>query len=184
MNDVNWQSQYQEWMDQVRIFLREIAQVYLSDTPRLPEALSQKIVPLSQTAQHIRKRYEDEYGKLPLDNSDLLWVDRVYQFLRELSGVYLSDRPFLPEDLSHKALDLAKEAKRIQEQSHHSEFGSTGSSTRQLPLPADGMIDELQKKIKLQWANSTNSNAPEWQQLMAILDVAKKLYDQLTVDSR
>lgn len=191
MNDVNWQSKYQDWIGKVRLFLRQTAQAYLSDTPRLPETLAQQIVPLSQKAQEIRKIYQDESGHLPEWDKDLLWLDQVSQFLRELSSLYLSDQPSLPQnllDLSSRARVLAKEAQRIQEHSPSSNPANPGiapSADRDGPdsLPDlaqdDITIENLQKKIKIQWADSPNPNAPEWQQLIILLDVAKGLYRNL-----
>ncbi|MDJ1179439.1 hypothetical protein PJF56_11250 [Roseofilum sp. BLCC_M91] len=195
MNDVNWQLKYHDWIGKVRLFLRQTAQAYLSDTPRLPETLAQQIVPLSQKAQEIKNDYQDDSGNLPEGDPDLLWLDQVSQFLRELSSVYLSDQPSLPQnlfDLSSRARQLAKEAQRIQDNGSssnaaHAPTGETSSSDLNedgdSPLPPaanhDLTIEDLQKKIKIQWANSQNPNAPEWQQLIVLLDVAKGLYRNL-----
>ncbi|MDJ1175422.1 hypothetical protein [Roseofilum capinflatum] len=195
MNDVNWQSEYRDWIGKVRLFLRQTAQAYLSDTPRLPETIAQQIVPLSQKAQEIKKDYQDESGNLPEGDADLLWLDQVCQFLRELSGVYLSDQPSLPQnlfDLSSRARELAKEAQRIQdngssstsaytptENTSSSDLDNSGDSPLPPGVSHDLTIEDLQKKIKIQWANSQNPNAPEWQQLIVLLDVAKGLYRNL-----
>jgi len=194
MNDVNWQSKYHDWIGKVRLFLRQTAQAYLSDTPRLPETLAQQIVPLSQKAQEIKKDYLDESGNLPEGDRDLIWLDQVSQFLRELSSVYLSDQPSLPQnlfDLSSRARELAKEAQRIQDNdsSVNAAYAPPETTSRSdldhgnSPLPPlgshDVSIEDLQKKIKVEWANSNNPNAPEWQQLIVLLDVAKGLYRTL-----
>lgn len=191
MNDVNWQSKYQDWIGKVRLFLRQTAQAYLSDTPRLPEPLAQQIVPLSQKAQEIRRMYQDESGHLPEGDTDLQWLDKVSRFLRELSALYLSDEPSLPQnllDLSSRARVLAKEAQRIQEHSPSSNPATPGiGASADVDGPDsppslakdDLTIENLQKKIKIQWADSSNPNAPEWQQLIVLLDVAKGLYRNL-----
>ncbi|MBP0031072.1 hypothetical protein [Roseofilum sp. Guam] len=194
MNDVNWQSKYKDWIDKVRLFLTQTAQAYLLDIPRLPETLTPQITPLSRKAKEIKEIYQDESGNLPEGDVDLLWVDQVHQFLQKLSDLYLaSNQPSSLHnhlDLSSQARTLAKEAKRIQEhpsqpKSTHGSPGITPSSDLDKhdslpPLSRDDMsIEDLQKKIKIQWANSSNPNAPEWQQLIVLLDVAQGLYRNL-----
>ena len=204
MNDVNWQSEYKQWVGDVRGFLLKVAQAYLSDSPRLPEALYQESLSLRQTAQEVSNRYQGTLDNGYNDDPDWLWLNRVLKFLRELSGIGLSDRPVMQKDLlekSHEASSLAKEAKRIEEQSYSTGRSTSTSSASAPPSvqpegktfegksfddkPAmtpggvNQSIDDLQKKIKIQWANSGNPNSAEWQQLIVLLDIAKRLYQGL-----
>lgn len=53
-NNLYWQCQELEWVEQVRQILLELSRLSLSEIPRLPAHMGQKALSLAQTAQEIK----------------------------------------------------------------------------------------------------------------------------------
>lgn len=197
MNNFQWQSSELEWVERVRQLCVEIARAALSDLPALPDRLSQKALPLAEQGEDLVDTISARQGISPSDRSqspELAWIDRVRQFFLELSRLSLSERPQLPDHLSQRSLDLAEEAQDIQEaaEAARESGGSPDSVSEGSPeiakpqmsssdvldanLSPGLLLDRLQKSVKIQWAHSDRPDAPEWQQLVNLLDIARSLY--------
>lgn len=197
MNNFKWQSSELEWVERVRQLCVEIARAALADLPTLPNRLSQKALPLAEQGQEILDAATNRQGISESDRSqypELEWVDRVRQFFLELSRLSLSDHLRLPDHLSQRSLDLAEEAQEIQEAAEAAKenispmeavldrapLSETPISPRQGAVNTDRspglLLEQLQKSVKIQWANSNHPDAPEWQQLINLLEIAQSLY--------
>jgi hypothetical protein len=196
MNKFKWQSSDLEWVERVRQLCVEIARAALADIPKLPDNLSQKAIPLAEQGLHILEAVgnqgisEAERSQCP----ELAWIEKVRQFFLDLSRLSLSERPRLPDHLSQRSLDLAEEAQDIQDAGEAVvENAFLMETTLDLPTSAETpttpsqkalatnrspglLLELLQKSVKIQWANSSNPDAPEWQQLINLLDLAQSLY--------
>ncbi|MDY6803711.1 MAG: hypothetical protein SXA11_07880 [Cyanobacteriota bacterium] len=53
-NNLYWQCEELEWVEQVRQMLLELSRLSLSEIPRLPANMGQKALSLAQTAQEIK----------------------------------------------------------------------------------------------------------------------------------
>ena len=176
MSNSNIPASELEWIEQVRQLMTDLARYSLADIPQLPPSVSDRVRPLLERAKVMQK-------EAVLTPSQREWVDRVRQLLLELFAQMHSDRPHLPENLDRRALALAETARTLQE------TASTVPS-QELPVPtAIGIESEpevraqtidpfeaFRKQVRVERANSANGNAPEWQQLMNLLDVAEGLY--------
>lgn len=197
MDNFQWQSSELEWVERVRQLCVEIARAALADLPALPDRLSQRALPLAEQGEEIADAISDRQGITQSARSqfpELVWIDRVRQFFLELSRLSLSERPRLPDRLSQESLDLAEEAQDIQEaaetarasgSSPDSVSGGSPEIAKPLMSSSDALdanlspgllLDRLQKSVKIQWANSNRSDAPEWQQLVNLLEIARSLY--------
>lgn len=196
MNKFKWQSSDLEWVERVRQLCIEIARAALADLPRLPESLSQKALPLAEQAQELlddlrhRGISESHRSHYP----ELEWIERVRQFFLELSRLSLSEQPRFPEHLSQRSLDIAEEAQDIQDAveaggdyifppepvpgrpSTAQTQDSTGTASVNADRSPGLLLDRLQKSVKIQWANSKQPDAPEWRQLLNLLEIAHSLY--------
>lgn len=190
MNDLNKQYEEKEWVEQVIQLLRDIARASLSDLPKLPENISLRAIPLAKKAKSIQSEGDSQSGANAMESPEMEWVEQVRQLLGDLNRISLSDRPRLPEDLSQKALDLAKQGQRIKETAFEPTESTTFESTESTPAPQRALstsqlespgllLDRLQKSLKIEWANSNHPDAPEWQQLINLLDIAKGLYQRI-----
>jgi len=208
MNDLKKQKEEREWVEQVIQLLRDIARAGLSDIPKLPENISIRAIPLAKKAKSIQEEGNSQSGANAWQSLSLEWVEQVISLLGELSRISLSDRPKLPDLVSQKALALAKQGQKIKEtafeptesttfeptksttfeptesttfeptESTPTEEPQTAISTGQLQSPGL-LLDLLQKSLKIEWANSNHPDAPEWQQLINLLDIAKGLYQRI-----
>ena len=182
MNNLNWQSQELEWVEQVRKFMLELARASLGDIPKLPENITQKALPLANKAQKIQDAVNGDESSVK--SPELEWVEQVRQLLFELTRISLADRPKLPENLSTRAIQLADKAQNIKERAATlREEISTGETvtaemTDQVPPPGE-LLDLLQKSLKIEWSSSSNSDAREWQQLLNLVDIARSIYQQI-----
>lgn len=197
MNNFKWQSSELEWVERVRQLCVEIARAALADLPTLPDRLSQKALPLAEQGQEILDAATNCQGISESDRSqypELEWVDRVRQFFLELSRLSLSEHFRLPDHLSQRSLDLAEEALEIQEAAEaarenissmeavldHPSSVETPISPSPASFNADQspglLLEQLRKSVKIQWANSHRPDAPEWQQLINLLEIAQSLY--------
>jgi hypothetical protein len=197
MNNFKWQSSELEWVERVRQLCVEIARAALADLPTLPDRLSQKALPLAEQGQAILEAASSRQGISDANRSqypELEWVDRVRQFFLELSRLSLSEHLRLPDHLSQRSLDLAEEALEIQEAAEAAKANISPmaavldrSPSRETPIsPSQGsvnpdrspglLLEQLQKSVKIQWANSNHPDAPEWQQLINLLEIAQSLY--------
>ena len=200
MNDLKKHQEERVWVEQTIQLLRDIARAGLSDLPKLPENISIRAIPLAKKAKSIQEEGNSQSGA---------WVEQVISLLSELSRISLSDRPKLPDFVSQKALDLAKQGQKIKETAafeptESTTFEPTKSTTfeptesttfeptestpteeqqtaiRDGQLQSPGLLlDLLQKSLKIEWAKSNRPDVPEWQQLINLLDIAKGLYQRI-----
>ncbi|MDY6938484.1 MAG: hypothetical protein SWY16_12525 [Cyanobacteriota bacterium] len=204
MKNLNWQTEELEWIERVRQLLIELARASLADIPRLPEDLSQKALPLIEGGQDIL----DAASRQGLSEAarsqypELQWVEEVRQFFLDLVKISLSEHPRLPEHLSRNALVLAEQAQDIQDEAEESaEFdepappveskvetkpenvATSAASTSKTSLTPESspslLLEALQKSVKIQQANSSRADAPEWPQLMNLIDLAQSLYQRV-----
>ncbi|MBE9041269.1 inorganic pyrophosphatase [Oscillatoriales cyanobacterium LEGE 11467] len=197
MKNLNWKSEELEWIERVRQLLIELARASLADIPRLPANLSQKALPLVEGGQDIldaasrQGLSEEARSQYP----ELQWVEQVRQFFLDLVKISLSEHPRLPEHLSRNALALAEKAQEIQEEAEAmdssdglpSKMATEDTTTSQAPvsesLDANSspsvLLEALKKSVKTQQANSSGSEAPEWSQLVNLIELAQGLYQRV-----
>ena len=178
----NWNSQSGdiESVDQVYQLLLEIARSSLSDIPRIPENITQKSLPLIQKLQSIPQRAQGHAFKSDsFSVNDLEWVAQVRQLLEELTGESLSERPKMPENLASRALSLADQAQSIKETiEEYAARSPTDEDESSLQSP-DALLNLLHQSLKTHRAKSYKPDAPEWQQLLTLLDVVQSIYQQI-----
>jgi hypothetical protein len=180
MNNWNSQSGDIEWVDQVYQLLLEIARSSLSDTPRIPENITVKAIPLIQKVQTIQQRPDGQVFKSgPFLVNDREWVDQVSKLLVELTNASLSERPKMPENLAGRALSLADRAQKIKEDIEEN-AAQTSAEEDENPLQSpDALLNLLHHSFKIQRAKSYKPDAPEWQQILSLLDVVQSMYKKI-----
>ncbi|MEG4942089.1 inorganic pyrophosphatase [Microcoleus sp. F4-D5] len=178
----NWNSQSGdiESVDQVYQLLLEIARSSLSDIPRIPENITLKSLPLIQKLQSIQQRPQGQAFKSDsFSVNDLEWVSQVRHLLEELTGESLSERPKMPENLAGRALSLADKAQSIKENiEENAAHSPTDEDENSLQSP-DSLLNLLHQSLKTQRAKSYKPDAPEWQQVLTLLDVVQSIYKQI-----
>ncbi|MGE5656898.1 MAG: inorganic pyrophosphatase [Actinomycetota bacterium] len=180
MNNWNSQSAGIEWVDQAYELLIEIARCSLSEHPKLPDHISQKALPLIQKVQSIQETGQGLFGSHSgWQHRDRQWVEQVGQLLIEITRISLAEQPKLPENLAQRALTLAEEAQNIKETAQESETPTGGENDSSL-LPPDSLLSLLQESLKQQRAKSSNPEAPEWQELLSLLNVAQGIYKRIS----
>lgn len=180
MNNWNSQSGDIEWVDQVYQLLLEIARSSLSDVPKIPENITVKAIPLIQKVQSIQKRPDGQVFKSgSFSINDREWVDQVCQLLVELTGASLSERPKMPENLAGRALTLADKAQNIKEIiEENASVAPADQDDNSLQSP-DALLNLLYHSLKTQRAKSYKPDAPEWQQILSLLDVVQSIYKEI-----
>ncbi len=178
----NWNSQSgdMESVEQIYQLLLEIARSSLSDIPRIPENITLKSLPLLQQLQSIQQRPQEQGFKSDyFSANDLEWVAQVRQLLEELTGESLSERPKMPENMAGRALSLADKAQSIKETiEEKAARGPTDEEESSLESP-DALLNLLHQSLKSQRAKSYKPDAPEWQQVLSLLDVVQSIYKQI-----
>lgn len=178
----NWNSQSGdiESVDQVYQLLLEIARSSLSDIPRIPENITQKSLPLLQKLQSIQQRPQGQAFKSDsFSVNDLEWVAQVRQLLEELTGESLSERPKMPENMAGRALTLADQAQSIKETIEENSARSSADEKEISFQSPDSLLNLLNESLKTQRAKSYQPDAPEWQQVLSLLDVVQSIYKQI-----
>ncbi|MGC9505446.1 hypothetical protein [Baaleninema sp.] len=198
--DLNWQSSEYEWIELVRQLLLELARACLGDLPKLPMHVAQQARPMAETAGRLldearsRGIAEAQWKHYP----ELAWTHDARKLFLELAQVYLSDLPKLPDNASIRALDLAERAQTLLENPMDSASESSSSdSSQENPTPSQTaettpshgenlenaspskLMSLLKGRLEQQRSRSSNPDAPEWQQLLNLLDVAQGLYRNL-----
>ncbi|MEG3988066.1 inorganic pyrophosphatase [Microcoleus sp. S28C3] len=180
MNNWNSQSGDVEWVDHVYQLLLEIARSSLSDIPRIPENLTVKAIPLIQKVQSIQQRPDGQVFKSgSFSVNDREWVDRVCQLLVELTSASLSAQPKMPENLAGRALALADRAQKIKEDIEENAAETPADEDENSLQSPDALLSLLHHSLKTQRAKSYNPDAPEWQQVLSLLDVVQSIYKQI-----
>ncbi|WP_293330644.1 inorganic pyrophosphatase [Microcoleus sp. CAWBG58] len=177
----NWNSQSGdiESVDQVYQLLLEIARSSLSDIPRIPENITQKSLPLLQKLQSIQQRPQGQGFKSDsFSVNDLEWVAQVRQLLEELTRQSLSERPKMPENMAGRALSLADKAQSIKETIENAASSPKDEDDNSFQSP-ETLLNLLHQSLKTQRAKSYQPDAPEWHQLMTMLDVVQSIYKQI-----
>ncbi|MCW6049534.1 inorganic pyrophosphatase [Microcoleus sp. A2-C5] len=177
----NWNSQSGdiESVDQVYQLLLEIARSSLSDIPRIPENITLKSLPLLQKLQSIQQRPQVQAFKSDsFSVSDLEWVAQVRQLLEELTHQSLSERPKMPENMAGRALTLADKAQSIKETIENAAGSPKDEDESSFESP-DALLNLLHQSLKTQRAKSYKPDAPEWQQVLSLLDVVQSIYKQI-----
>jgi len=180
MNNWNSESGDVEWVDQVYQLLLEIARSSLSDLPRIPENITVKAIPLIQKVQSIQQKPDGLLFKSgSFSVNDREWVDRVGQLLVELTGAYLSEQPKMPENLASRALALADRAQKIKEEIEEN-AAQTPADEDDNPLESpEALLSLLHHSLKTERAKSYSPDAPEWQQVLSLIDVVRSIYKQI-----
>lgn len=184
MTELNPPSSDRQWIEQVNDLLIQVARAALADIPKLPNTVSIAALPLAQQAEAIQN-HATVYQSTDLEWQDKHkdWVEKVRQFLLELSRIALSDRPKLPENIAHRALMLAETAQDIQEAMENSEpitmASGGGSAEGSNNVNVNSRFDQLRDQLKTECSNSSNANDPKWQQVMTLLDIAQAEYNNL-----
>ncbi|MCC3405288.1 MAG: inorganic pyrophosphatase [Microcoleus sp. PH2017_10_PVI_O_A] len=178
----NWNSQSGdiESVDQVYQLLLEIARSSLSDIPRIPENITQKSLPLLQKLQSIQQRPQGQAFKSDsFSVNDLEWVAQVRQLLEELTRQSLSERPKMPENMAGRALTLADKAQSIKETIEENAAPSPKDEDENSFQSPEALLNLLHQSLKTQRAKSYQPDAPEWHQLLTMLDVVQSIYKQI-----
>ncbi len=178
----NWNSQSGdiESVDQVYQLLLEVARSSLSDIPRIPENITQKSLPLLQQLQSIQQRPQGQAFKSDsFSVNDLEWVAQVRQLLEELTRQSLSERPKMPENMAGRALTLADKAQSIKETIEENAAPSPKDEDESSLQSPDALLNLLHQSLKTNRAKSYQPDAPEWQQLLTLLDVVQSIYQQI-----
>lgn len=194
MTNLNWNAAEYEWVERVRQLLLELARACLGDIPKLPMHVAQQARPTAERAAHLleeardRGLAESDWQRVP----ELRWTDDARKLFFELAQMYLSDRPKLPENTSSRALELSERAQHLLERPTQDELTdepssapTTAATTETSSPPASEtphpgiLLDRLKDALHEQRARSRNTNAPEWQQLFSLIDLAQGLYQRL-----
>lgn len=139
----------------------------------------------------------------------LQWTENTRSLFIEIAELYLSDRPTVPDNLSERALELASVAQDLLDNAQPVKIDevdvtpslstsstSIESTTASTSVPAANsteisalnagnasdpraQMNLLYRSLKREWADSSRDNAPEWQQLLTLLDVMQGLYDRI-----
>jgi hypothetical protein len=176
MTNFNSQSTDINWVEDVYQLLMDIARSSLSDIPRLPDNFSQKALPLLQKVQSIEEGHDGQ-AISGVSGYEREWAQQVRQFLLEITSVYLSEQPRMPENLAGRAIGLAEKAQAIKE-SAENEPPSVNESDSSVPHP-DVLLQLLRESFKIQRSKSNNPDAPQWQQAITMLDVVQGMYTQV-----
>ncbi|MEG4215216.1 inorganic pyrophosphatase [Microcoleus sp. Pol14C6] len=180
MNNWNSQSGDVEWVDQVYQLLLEIARSSLSHIPKIPENITVKAIPLIQKVQSIQQRPDGQVFKSgSFSVNDHEWVDRVCQLLVEVTSASLSEQPKMPENLAGRSLALADRAQKIKEDIEENAAQTPADEDENSLQSPDELLSLLHHSLKTQRAKSYNPDAPEWQQVLSLLDVVQSLYKQI-----
>lgn len=181
MNNWNSQSADIDWVDEAYQLLIEIARCSLSEIPRLPDNLSYKALPLIQKVKSIQETAQDHSGlHSHWHHQDREWVEQVGQLLLEITRASLAEQPKLPENLAQRALSLAEQAQSIKETAGEDETPTAGDEADSSLQPPDLLLHLLQESVKAQRAKSSNPDAPEWEELLTLLNVAKGIYKRIS----
>jgi hypothetical protein len=176
MTNLNSQSADINWVEDVYQLLMDIARSSLSDMPKLPDNFSQKALPLLQKVQSIEENHEKQ-GISSSPGYEREWAQQVRQFLLEITGVYLSEQPRMPDNLAGRAIALAEKAQAIKENTEN-EPPSVNESDSSVPRP-EVLLQLLRESFKIQRSKSKNPDAPQWQQTITMLDVMQGMYNQV-----
>ncbi|CBN55650.1 MULTISPECIES: hypothetical protein [Kamptonema] len=177
MSNLNSQSADIDWVEDVYQLLMDIARCSLSDIPRLPENFSQKALPLLQKVQSIEESHDGQAISSSHFGYEREWAQQVRQFLLEITSVYLSEQPRMPENLAGRAIALAEKAQAIKEVAEN-ETPSADESDTSVPHP-EVLLQLLRESFKIQRSKSSNPDAPQWQQAITMLDVVQGMYNQV-----
>lgn len=177
MSNLNSQSADIDWVEDVYQLLMDIARCSLSDIPRLPDNFSQKALPLLQKVQSIEDDRDSQAISGLHSGHEREWAQQVRQFLLEITSVYLSAQPRMPENLAGRAITLAEKAQAIKEIAEN-ETPSIDEVDGTVPHP-DALLHLLRESLKIQRSKSSNPDAPQWQQVITMLDVLQGMYNQI-----
>lgn len=177
MNNLNWQSQDIEWVEQIRLFLLDLARACLGDIPKLPNNTNQKAMPLVQKTQSLLETAKQQGVS---GSSDLDWLQQVNQLLLDLVRLSLSEQPKVPENLSKTALELAQQAQKIKETGGIAIASASEPPAAESSQSSTELFESLIQHLKSERSQSVNPDAAEWQQLMSLLEIAQGLYQRLT----
>lgn len=177
MSNLNSQSADIDWVEDVYQLLMDIARSSLSDIPRLPDNFSQKALPLLQKVQSIEDDRDGQVISGLHSGHEREWAQQVRQFLLEITSVYLSEQPRMPENLAGRAIALAEKAQAIKEIAEN-ETDSKNEAEGSVPHP-EALLHLLRESFKIQRSKSSNPDAPEWQQVITMLDVVQGMYNQI-----
>ncbi len=138
-----------EWTENARLLFIEIAELYLSDRPAVPENLSERALELASTAQDL------------IDDAHPVKMDEVDEENIAPSTTTTTTTTVTTNLSSTPAVDS----------------GATSSATSEKEPRV--LMDRLHRSLKREWADSPRDNVPEWQQLLTLLEVMQGLYDRI-----
>lgn len=155
LTEATW-SQYPplQWTEEARSLFIEIAELYLSDRPTVPDNLSERALELASTAQDL------------IQAAQFVKTEEVDDAI-EASSTSVTTAEGLgsaPEIMASPADAVSANAL--------SDAASSGTDPRVL-------MARLHRSLKREWADSPRDNVPEWQQLLTLLEVMQGLYDRI-----
>ncbi len=170
-----------QWIRQVRSLLIDVARASLSDLPKLPQQVTTDALPLAQQAKIIQENAAKICDPSTWQYQEQEWIETVRQLLLELSRISLSESLKLPDDIAQRTLTLVETAQDIQEtiESHETHDTTDWLDVEAVSTAVDEHLNQVRLEIKTQQATSTNPEAPQWNQILALVDQAQVLYHQI-----
>lgn len=138
-----------QWTESARSLFIEIAELYLSDRPTVPENLSERALDLASAAQDLL----DHVQPVKIEEVDDAMSSTALPNTNVSSTISSTGSEPTPSE------DLALNP-------------NTTTDPRVL-------MNLLHRSLKREWAESPRDNVPEWQQLLTLLEVMQGLYDRL-----
>jgi hypothetical protein len=150
LNEASWE-QYPvlQWTENTRSLFIEIAELYLSDRPTVPDNLSERALELASVAQDL------------LDNAQPVKIDEV-----DVTPSLSTSSTSIESTTSSSSVPAA----------NFTEISALNAGNASDPR---AQMNLLYRSLKREWADSSRDNAPEWQQLLTLLDVMQGLYDRI-----
>lgn len=168
-----------QWIKQVRGLLIEVARASLSDIPKFPKQVMTDALPLAEQAKMIQQKASQPDRHSIWQHQQQDWLEEVRQLLVELSRISLSESPKLPEDIAQQTLTLVETAQDLQETLENPNL-TDGNRTGVTITALDQQLDQVRVELQTEQATSTNPEAPQWNQILALLDQAQHLYHQVS----
>ncbi len=85
----------------------------------------------------------------------------------------------MPENLAGRSLALADRAQKIKEDIEENAAQTPADEDDNSLESPDALLSLLHHSLKTQRAKSYNPDAPEWQQVLSLLDVVQSIYKQI-----
>lgn len=143
-----------QWTEEARSLFIEIAELYLSDRPTVPDNLSERALELASTAQ------------------DLIQAAQSVKTEEVDEAIETSSTSVTTTDELGSTSEATVSTANVTGASALSDAASGETDPRVL-------MGRLHRSLKREWADSPRDNVPEWQQLLTLLEVMQGLYDRI-----